>query len=163
MIRELKAQIDSIEREIDTLCAQRTILQVQWQAAVRAKLGDYVGKCNRCNKKYAKIVSAPLWKADTGGLRCGQKEFPAIILTTELIPFRLSTLPVDSFEKGWTEISSEEFDLAFERRVDLLRQGMKSGLNLDEHNAKDINFWEIPMIEICEGSPEEEPNDICNV
>ena len=136
MINELKAQIDSIEREIDALCAQRTVLQVQWQAAVRAKLGDYVGKCYRCNKKYAKIVSTPLWKANIGGIRCGQKEFPAIILTAELIPFRLSTLPVDSVEKGWTEISSEEFDLAFEHRVDLLREGIKSGLNLKEHQAK---------------------------
>lgn len=142
-VGNLEKKLAAIDQRIQDLTAQRVELENQWLIETKKKTASFVGKSYRSGEKYARIISMPHWKKLIANLWCNGNQFPAVILTAELIPFRLGTIPVDSIHKYWSEISAEDFDTEFEKRLSWLRELLAGEIPHEKLEKTGQIFWPV--------------------
>ena len=148
MSNELQSKMIQLDKQISQLTRERNAIEDQWIAAFQEDAKAYVGKCYKDGHKYAKIISPPLRLLTMTAIRFNEYQFPAIFLTTDLIPIKYRTFYIGPHMKSWREIPAEEFDRVFKKRVLDLRGLMDHGVSCkvlehhgEMHPYQDKDFW----------------------
>ena len=131
MSNELQSKIWQLEDQIRRLENEREALREELIASFQEDAKAYVGKCYREGDKYAKIISPPLREFATSGVQFNVYQFPAIFLTTDLIPIKYGTFYIGPRPTSWIEVTSKEFDQVYEERIETLRGLLDRGVSSD--------------------------------
>ena len=120
-IKEINKQIHELER-------QRRELEKKEIEEFKLEAVNNVGRCFIINGKYAKVIDIPQEEWDmSGNWHYNKYQYPALYLSDELVPFYEDTLFSGAWGVGnnilndYTEISPEEFEIEFEKKLDEFR------------------------------------------
>lgn len=120
-IKEINKQIHELER-------QRRELEKKEIEEFKLEAVNNVGRCFIINGKYAKVIDIPQEEWDmSGNCHYNKYQYPALYLSDELVPFYEDTLFSGAWGVGnnilndYTEISPEEFEIEFEKKLNEFR------------------------------------------
>ena len=120
-IKEINKQIHKLER-------QRRELEKKEIEEFKLEAVNNVGRCFIINGKYAKVIDIPQEEWDmSGNWHYNKYQYPALYLSDELVPFYEDTLFSGAWGVGnnilndYTEISPEEFEIEFEKKLNEFR------------------------------------------
>ena len=120
-IKEINKQIHELER-------QRRELEKKEIEEFKLEAVNNVGRCFIINGKYAKVIDIPQAEWDmSGNWHYNKYQYPALYLSDELVPFYEDTLFSGAWGVGnnilndYTEISPEEFEIEFEKKLNEFR------------------------------------------
>lgn len=120
-IKEINKQIHELER-------QRRELEKKEIEEFKLEAVNNVGRCFIINGKYAKVIDIPQEEWDmSGNWHYNKYQYPALYLSDELVPFYEDTLFSGTWGVGnnilndYTEISPEEFEIEFEKKLNEFR------------------------------------------
>lgn len=139
---KIREEIDDIDQQISLLAGVRKNKEREWIRIFQEEAKEYVGKCYYDESRgFIKIISVPPTIATLSGTLFNQYQFPAIVLTNDLVPFEYDTYYIGPRSKG-NEISPEEFAQEFKRRVDQLSQLIVDGADINALSFEgDNNYW----------------------
>ena len=120
-IKEINKQIHELER-------QRRELEKKEIEEFKLEAVNNVGRCFIINGKYAKVIDIPQEEWDmSGNCHYNKYQYPALYLSDELVPFYEDTLFSGAWGVGnnilndYTEITPEEFEIEFEKKLNKFR------------------------------------------
>lgn len=120
-IKEINKQIHELER-------QRRELEKKEIEEFKLEAVNNVGRCFIINGKYAKVIDIPQEEWDmSGNWHYNKYQYPALYLSDEFVPFYEDTLFSGAWGVGnnilndYTEISPEEFEIEFEKKLNEFR------------------------------------------
>ena len=120
--------IKEINKQIHELECQRRELEKKEIEEFKLEAVNNVGRCFIINGKYAKVIDIPQEEWDmSGNWHYNKYQYPALYLSDELVPFYEDTLFSGAWGVGnnvlndYTEISPEEFEIEFEKKLNEFR------------------------------------------
>lgn len=125
--------IKEIDRQICELRAKRQELEKVEREEFLKSAKNNIGRCFKVNGVYAKVLDVPQVKSCTTHIDFNKYQYPTIFLGgTDGYPFELDTLFSDAWGVGhntlnvnYEEISKEEFNAEFDRRISKFVQMVK--------------------------------------
>lgn len=125
--------IEEIDAEILRLRNMRFDLEKSKITSAQEAARENVGRCFTVDGIYVMVIDVPQVETDKQGrLHFNEYQYPAIYLShsagkpSNLIPFHVGTLFSGAWGKGndfihkYVEVSAEEFNTEFEKRLDTL-------------------------------------------
>lgn len=117
--------IKEIDKKISELKVERRKLEDKEREEFLESAKSNVGRCFKVNNTFVKVLDVPEVKQTKTGVDFNQYQYPAIWLDDEEdIPFFIDTLFSGAWGVGhnitrteYKEISKEEFNAEFDRRV----------------------------------------------
>ncbi len=122
--------LKEIDDKILELKQLRKELEKQRRKEFQENAQKNVGRCFKINgREYAKVIDVPQEEWTKTHYTFNEFQYPAVFLTDETIPFEESTLFSGAWGVGtntpwetYEEITTEEFEAEFEKRVNKLRE-----------------------------------------
>lgn len=138
----IREQINDIDQQISLLASVRKNKEREWIRIFQEEAKEYIGKCYYDESRgFIKIISVPPAIITMSGTRFNEYQFPAIILTEDLVPFEYDTYYVGPRSKG-NEIRPEEFDQEIKKRADRFLQLVVHGADLEAlTHFGDSDYW----------------------
>ena len=116
---ELNTEIEKTNNAIKELDEARRELQKKKDEIFRKEAVKHVGRCFRHGDEYVKIIGVP------DDDEWNKYYFPTICLLSsdeyEMLPFMYDSDNLDTLNINYIEISQDEFNAEFKRRIDTFR------------------------------------------
>ena len=124
---------------------QITLLRQQKNELLREEVKEFqkeaqknVGRCFIINNRtYVKVIGVPKIEETKSGPRINMYQYPAIMIESGVVPFDYDTLFSGAWGAGnnldgtkYQEISPEEFEIEFNRRLEEFRERILENKNL---------------------------------
>lgn len=117
--------IKEIDQKIAELRQERNKLEAEDREKFFEVAKNNIGRCFKVDGVFVKVIDVPVVEETKTGTRCNEYQYPALWLDDDdVIPFYSITLfsgawgvGHDVFNNNYEEISKEEFNAEFDRRI----------------------------------------------